>query len=61
MYNPDDRQCPIANREISAEICYEVVMCLTAGFKASSVPEIEFENDEETRSTCDACPYSNLE
>ena len=61
MYSPEDRYCPIAGREIDCEICYEIVMCLTSGFKSSSIPEVEFNKDEETRKTCDACPYSNLE
>lgn len=61
MYNPDDRYCPIAQKEIGSETCYEVVMCLTSGFRPSSVPEVPFENTEETRRLCDACPYSDLE
>lgn len=61
MYNPNDRFCPIANKEIDSEVCYEIVMCLTCGFKSSSVPEVEFTNDEETKSICDNCPYSNLD
>ncbi len=61
MYSPEDRYCPIAKAKIGSEICYEIVMCLTSGFKASSVPEVEFRNDEETKNICDACPYSNLD
>lgn len=61
MYSHDDRFCPIAQKEIDSEVCYEVVMCLTSGFSASSVPEVEFKNDSSTRLLCDSCPYSNLE
>lgn len=61
MYSSEDRLCPICNKYISAEVCYEIVMCLTAGFKPSSVPEINFIANEETRQCCDSCPYSDLE
>lgn len=61
MYSPYDRYCPIAEKEIGSEVCYEVVMCLASGFKPSSVPEVDFQNDEKTRSICDACPYSDLD
>lgn len=61
MYNHEDRYCPIAKKNIDSEVCYEMVMCLTSGFKTSSVPEVDFKNDDATRQICDACPYSNLE
>lgn len=61
MYDPNDRYCPIFKKEIDSEVCYEIVMCLTCGFKATSVPEVNFKNDETTRKICDNCPYSNLE
>ena len=61
MYNHDDRFCPIAQKEIGSEVCYEVVMCLTSGFSASSVPEIDFKNDGSTRALCDSCPHSDLD
>ena len=61
MYNSDDRYCPIANSSIGSEVCYEIVMCLTCGFKSSSVPEVDFKNDEVTKEKCDNCPYSNLD
>lgn len=61
MYSHEDRFCPIAQKEIDSEVCYEVVMCLTSGFYASSVPEVEFEKDEATKLLCDSCPYSDLD
>ena len=61
MYSYDDRYCPVAGKEIDSETCYEMVMCICGCFKTSSVPEIQFESNEETRKTCDACPYSDLE
>lgn len=59
MISYEDRHCPIAKKKIDSEVCYEIVMCLTSGFKPSSVPEVDFQNDEETRKTCDNCPYSD--
>lgn len=61
MYSPDDRNCPVVGRNIDSEVCYEIVMCLTSGFNPSSVPEVDFKNDEKTRSICESCPYSNLD
>ena len=61
MYNHEDRYCPIAKKNIDSEVCYEMVMCLTSGFKTSSVPEVDFTNDTNTKKICDACPYSDLE
>ena len=61
MYSCDDRYCPLAGHEIGSEVCYEVVMCLTSGFNPSSVPEVDFENNEQTRRICDKCQYSNLD
>ncbi len=60
MYSNEDRLCPICNKEISADICYEIVMCLTAGFNTSSVPEVEFKNDLKTREICDGCQFIDL-
>lgn len=61
MYSPNNRYCPIADKEIDSETCYEVVMCLTSGFRPDSVPEIAFKNDDATKKICDECPYSNLD
>ena len=60
MYNGEDRNCPICGKYITSEICYEVVMCLTAGYNSNSVPEVVFENNEKTKDICDNCPYSDL-
>lgn len=59
MISHEERYCPIAKHMIDEDVCYEVVMCLTSGFKPSSVPEVDFENNEQTRRICDECPYSN--
>ena len=60
MYNDKNRVCPLCGEEISSEICYEIVMCLTAGFKLSSVPEVALSSDSEAKTICDTCPYSDL-
>lgn len=61
MYSYEDRYCPVAKKEIGSETCYEMVMCICGLFKASSVPEIKFEVNEETKKICDSCPHSDLE
>lgn len=59
MISRENRYCPIADREITEDVCYEVVMCLTSGFSPSSVPEVEFENNEKTKRICNGCQYSD--
>jgi ribosomal protein S27AE len=61
MQNRENRFCPICNKEIEAEICYEIIMCLVSGFKPSSVPEVEFDNSEKNREICENCSYSNID
>lgn len=60
MYSNEDRKCPICGKFITAETCYEVVMCLTAGYNPNSVPEVIFESNKKTKEICDGCPYSDL-
>lgn len=60
MQNKEDRLCPICNKIIDSEICYEIVMCLTAGFNTDSIPEIKFKKDNKTKDICNNCPYSDL-
>lgn len=60
MYSEEERHCPICDKMISSDICYEIVMCLTAGYRESSVPEVDFVNDKKTKDICDGCPYSDL-
>lgn len=56
----DDRFCPLVRREISADTCYEIVMCFTSGFNIASVPEVSIEKNPDTKRICDNCPYSDL-
>lgn len=60
MYSNKKRSCPICGKVITSEVCYEIVMCLTAGYNPESVPEVVFENDRKTKEICDNCPYSDL-
>ena len=59
----DDRKCPIYDKIIDGELCYETAMCMQGMFKLSSVPEAnEIVLDEKTaRETCNHCPYSDME
>ena len=59
MPDHEDRYCPIAKKEIDSEVCYEVIMCLYNGFLSTSVPEVEFKNDEKTKKMCENCKYSD--
>lgn len=54
--------CPVYNREISIDLCYDSLCCLKRLFKISSVKELSEVSDiEKARQTCDKCEYSNLE
>ncbi|MDE5578206.1 MAG: hypothetical protein K2J11_12570 [Oscillospiraceae bacterium] len=55
-----DRFCPICKKNISADICYEIVMSFTAGFKIESIPEVDIDKNAENEAICDKCPYSDL-
>ncbi len=59
MISRENRYCPIAGKEITEDVCYEVVMCLTSGFSPSSVPEVEFKADKETLRICSNCQYGD--
>ena len=56
----ENRMCPLCNKRITPEICYEIVMCFTAGFDLRSVPEVNIEKNVEYQKICDRCPYSDL-
>jgi hypothetical protein len=61
---PDnDRKCPIYEKVIDGELCYETALCMQGFFKLSSVPEskdIKLAIDE-ARKICVNCPYSDME
>lgn len=63
-YNLDyesDHYCPVYGRDITADLCYDSLMCLNRTFKISSTKELaETDNIEEARAICEKCPYSEL-
>ncbi len=59
----DDRKCPIYDKIIDGELCYETAMCMQGLFKISSVPEsteIIFDF-EKAKNICNKCPYADME
>ena len=58
----DDRMCPIYEKIIDGELCYETALCMLRFFKASSVPETKDINIdlEEARKICENCPHSDM-
>lgn len=57
MPNNEPRMCNVARKEISAETCYEIWMCLIVGFDPASIPEANFKDDERTERICERCPH----
>lgn len=56
-----DRFCPVFNKIIDCELCYECVMALFKYVKISSVPELKnVKNIDEAILICEKCKYSNL-
>lgn len=60
-----ERMCPVLNKKINSDFCYDYIMALHRFIKLSGVPELaeilERENRvEEARQICRDCPYSDL-
>ena len=54
--------CPVYEKVISADLCYDSLCCLNGEFKISSTKELsEVKNIEQARVTCDLCEYSDLD
>ena len=54
-----DHYCPAYGKVISADLCYDSMMCLNRFFKVSSTKELEEIKDiEEARDICSKCPFS---
>ena len=59
-YNKE-HHCPVYNKTIDPDLCYDSVLCLCGVVKAESMKEIrELDDIEEARKKCKACPYSDL-
>ena len=53
--------CPVYQRIISIDLCFDSLMALGRQVKVSSVKELAVvKNIEEARKICAACPYSKL-
>jgi len=56
-----DRYCPVYERIIDADLCYDSLMCLNRTFKISSTKELaEVKDIHAARKVCAECPYSEL-
>lgn len=56
-----DHYCPVYDRIIDADLCYDSMMCLNKSFKISSTKELEeIKNIEKARRICANCRYSGL-
>lgn len=56
-----DHYCPVYERVIAADLCYDSLMCLNSSFKVSSTKELQEVKDiENARKICAECPYSEL-
>ena len=56
-----DHYCPAYGRIISADLCYDSLMCLNHCFKISSTKELaEIQDIDAARKKCAECPYSDL-
>lgn len=57
-----DRYCPVFQRVIDCEWCYDSVMGLRKMFKAETISELnEIQDLEEAGKICRECKYSDLE
>lgn len=53
--------CPVYQRKISADLCYDSLLCLGGLFKVESTKELsEVKNIDEARTICEDCAYSDL-
>ncbi len=53
--------CPVYNRNIDINLCYDSLMALKGFFKITTVGELNGIRDiENARQRCERCPYSDL-
>ena len=59
----DDRKCPIYDKIIDGELCYETAMCMQGFFHISSVPESReiILDIEKAKEICNACKYADMD
>ena len=57
----NDHYCPVYERVISIDLCYDSLCCLKRLYVISSTKELlEVKDIEKAREICAACPYSKL-
>ncbi len=53
--------CPVYNKIIDIDLCYDSLNCLNRSFRISSTKELsEVKDIEQARKVCAECPYSDL-
>ena len=56
-----EHMCPVYNRIIDPDLCYDSLMCLKGFFKVESTKELgEIKDIEKARIACKSCEYSKL-
>jgi len=56
-----DHYCPVYDRFIDQDLCYDSLCCLNGQFKVASTKELsEVADIEAARRACAECPYSEL-
>ena len=56
-----EHYCPVYDKVINPDLCYDSLMCLGKFFKVSSLKELsEIEDIEKARKICEQCVYSKL-
>lgn len=52
-----DRSCPIYQKDICCELCYETVQVLDGLIKSTSVPELNNVDIESSKVQCQRCKH----
>ena len=56
-----DHYCPVYEKIIDCDLCYDSLSCLNGGFKISSTKELLAVRDiDRARKICAECEYSDL-
>ena len=61
MNEREEHYCPVYDKDIDEDLCYDSLQCLHGFFKISSVKELDFLEDvDRARQLCRNCKYSQL-
>ena len=56
-----DHYCPVFQKTICSDLCFESIMALSRSVKVESVSELkEIKDVEKARKICDECSYSDM-